>query len=119
MECAEGALSVGHGKALLGARPGPGRIALATRAARESWSVRRLEQAVRDMMESSSDPTKTSPRRVDPLVADIERQLGERLGTKVRLVTSADRTRGRLIIEYYGIDHFEGVVRALGMRIQS
>ena len=114
-------LSMGHGKALLGARPGSARVELAKRAAKEAWSVRRLETAVRDMNEGKPSPPKpgTAPGSdADVNLRALERQLSERMGTKVRLVTNRDRSRGRIIIEYYGIDHFDGVMRSLGGWVQ-
>ena len=118
-ESSGGGLALGHGKALLGARPGASRIALAKRAAREEWSVRRLEAAVKLANEGASQgSTKEPVRPTDPQVRDLERQLSETLGTKVRLTTNADRTRGRIVIEFYGLDHFDGVVRQLGVPLE-
>jgi ParB family chromosome partitioning protein len=111
-----GGLSMGHGRALLGARPGSARVALAQRAAREEWSVRRLESAVRESLEGA--PVQARSVEPDPQVVDLERQLSETLGTKVRLTTNADRTRGRIVIEFYGVEHFDGVVRQLGVPLQ-
>lgn len=118
-ESGDGGLALGHGKALLGARPGASRIAFAKRAARESWSVRRLEAAVKLANEGASHRGKQeSVSPADPQVRDLERQLSETLGTKVRLTTNADRTRGRIVIEFYGLDHFDGVVRQLGVPLE-
>jgi len=115
---AAGQLSLGHGKALLGAKAGAARVALALRAARESWSVRRLEQAVRETQEKAIPKRGSQTKRtIHPQIADIERQLGEAFGTKVRLATSGDGTRGRITIDFYGVEHFEGIVRTLGVRI--
>ena len=47
--------------------------------------------------------------------ADLERRLGDRLGTKVKIQTNRAGTKGKLVIEFYGIDHFDGLVRELGV----
>ena len=118
-----GALSAGHAKALLGAPPGEARGALAARAASEGWSVRALEEAVRDgapASDAGAPAPKDGSRRApapDPTLADLERQLGESLGTKVRVRTDASRKKGRIVLEFYSIDHFEGLLGALGIRL--
>lgn len=108
-----GALSFGHARALLGIPAGPGRSALATRAHDESWSVRRLEEEAR----RSGKPTKVpAPRAgIRPAIhGEIEKRLAEHLGARVRLRTDRSGARGTLTIDFYDIDHFEGLVRKLG-----
>lgn len=106
-----GELSGGHGKALLAAGPGRARIELAARAAAEGWSVRKLEQAAKPR--SGGTPAPAS--RLASLI-DLEKQLGEHLGTKVSI--RADRTgkRGRIEIDFYGLDHFDGLMLKLGFQ---
>src|SRR5690242_8975435 len=88
-----GDLSYGHGRALLAAASGPQRLALATLAATEGWSVRRTER------EAAKFSAKALERRAARAGAEgatekmhedwgrqeLERQLGEHLGTKVRV----------------------------------
>lgn len=106
-----GELSGGHGKALLAAAPGRARIELAARAAAEGWSVRRLEQAAKPRGGGTPAPAS----RLASLI-DLEKQLGEHLGTKVSI--RADRTgkRGRIEIDFYGLDHFDGLMTRLGFQ---
>ncbi|MFG0285591.1 MAG: ParB/RepB/Spo0J family partition protein [Phycisphaerales bacterium JB039] len=111
-----GLLSQGHGKALLGAAPGAPRVKLGARAAREEWSVRRLEQECRDG--GGAKPSKPAPARGGPdrpaSLADLERQLGEHLGTKVRIAANSKGDRGRLTVEFYSLDHFDGLMEKMG-----
>jgi hypothetical protein len=57
-------------------------------------------------------PTDVSPRHA--VLRDLERQIGAHLGTKVQIQTDPAGKRGRLVIEFYGLDHFDGVVTKLG-----
>jgi ParB family chromosome partitioning protein len=112
----EGVLGAGHGKALLALPSGATRVKLAERAAKEQWSVRRLES-----VEGASSGSGASRKRsqADPQIADLERQIGEHLGTRVRVQTDAKRSRGRLVIDFYDAEHFDGLVRAIGVRLES
>ena len=48
--------------------------------------------------------------------AGLERQLGQHLGTKVNIIADKQGKRGRVILEYYGIDHFDGLLAKMGLR---
>lgn len=103
---AGGKLGAGHGKALLGVEAGERRILLAMRAAEEEWPVRRLERSVREDGAGSVRRARAAPAAL----TDLERRLGEHLGTRVRIHTVRDGTRGRISIEFYGLDHFDGLM---------
>ncbi len=105
-------LGAGHGKALLAFSPGAGRVEAAKRAAANKWSVRKLEQLSRAGSSVPSTPATT--RSVQ--VADLERQLGEHLGTRVRIATDKSGVRGRLVISFFDLDQFDGVLAKLGYR---
>jgi ParB family chromosome partitioning protein len=113
----EHALTAGHGKALLAIAPGAARLRLAKRAARGAWSVRRLEREVASRGEP--EPGEATPKdgADDGLVRELERQIGEQLGTRVRVVANRDRSKGRLVIEFYGVEHFDGLIERLGVRV--
>ena len=112
---AAGELGLGHGKALLSVAAGDQRIALALKAAKEEWSVRQLEAQAK--LVGKSVPTKAAaePPRRSAVHADLERKLGDHLGTKVSIKTNRTGTKGKLVIDFYGIDHFDGLVSALGV----
>lgn len=117
-----GRLSAGHGKALLVAPPGSVRVKLAEQACDEFWSVRKLERAAAALAApiSSSGAESSKTRTIDlAKVASrtsLEKQLGEHLGTKVTLTTSRAGDRGRLTIEFYGLEHFDGLMAKFGFR---
>ncbi|MBL0926609.1 MAG: ParB/RepB/Spo0J family partition protein [Phycisphaerales bacterium] len=134
---AGGALSTGHAKVLLSAAPGKARAGLAKRVADESWSVRRLEQHLASsagVPAPAGGPTPgTGPSAADLADAraalalaqsdaqlrDLEKQLSQHLGTKVRLKTDSSRTRGRLVVHFYDLAHFDGLLARLGFRAES
>ncbi len=101
-----GALGEGHGRALLSA-PKARQRSLARRAAEESWSVRQLEQAIREISDKSEKSSRPAPaRRVAPtsaaMAAALER-LEAALGTRVELRTSAKGSSGggRIVVHWY------------------
>lgn len=118
----DGSLSIGHGKALLAVMDLKRRLRLAERAAAEGWSVRRLEReagvgearggAERSGAAGAGDRGDT----VRSALADLERRLGEHLGTAVTLRTNKDGKRGHMTLAFYDLDHFDGLMAKMGFR---
>jgi ParB family chromosome partitioning protein len=109
-----GHLSLGHAKALLSITNSEARTTTAARAIRDGWSVREVERRAKTA--GRKTPTK-APRPAADLPAnlkDLERRLEEHLGTRVRIRT-AGKGRGRVIIEYFDLDQFDGLLQHLGM----
>jgi len=111
-----GRLNLGHGKALLAVSPGESRISLATEAAREGWSVRRLERAASTIANGAGSAASAPAKARSASLDDLERRLGEYLGTKVSIVSDRGGKRGRLVIEFYGLDHFDGLMNRVGFQ---
>lgn len=112
----DGKLSAGHGRALLAFPAGEQRIRAANMAAQFGWSVRKIEQLARERGQSPqavADAIAHSPR--DAVLRDLERQLGQHLGTKVAIAADKQGKRGRILIEFYGIDHFDGLLAKMGV----
>lgn len=115
-------LAFGHGRALLAAPSGPGRIALARDAAVGEWSVRRLERAASALGQTKRTSASASPSEVsgikssDAVRIDLEKRLGEYLNTRVSIRTDGRGDTGRVIIEFYNHDQFEGVLQRIGYR---
>lgn len=112
---AAGELGQGHGKALLSVPEGNQRIKIAAKAAREEWSVRQMEAEAKKLGKPQDASTAAEPARRSAVHADLEKKLGDHLGTKVSIKTNKAGTKGRLVIDFYGIDHFDGLVRTLGV----
>ena len=109
-----GALSAGHGRAVL-SFPAERRAELAETAAREGWSVRELE---RRSTEASGKPPVRRPRKrasgipsAPPALKRAESVLQERLATKVRV--SEQRGSGVISITYHGAEDLERILNVL------
>lgn len=126
---AAGTLREGHGKALLSAPPGESRIALANKAGAEHWTVRQTERAALELVVKLTDARVKESRAISDRIAavrglspamaarlDLEKQLSEHLGTKVAITTDRKGESGKLTIEFYGLDHFDGLVGKMGFR---
>jgi len=128
---ASGAISVGHAKVLLSCEDHTMRAELARRAIAQGWTVRDLESAI-DSLHSSHDESgagagneqpetpgvtaATHPDRVGSVLRDLERSLSEHLGTRVVLKTNKQGTKGRVQIEFYDLDQFDGLLAKLGVQ---
>ena len=104
----EGKLEMGHARCLL-TLPARDAEALALEASRNHWSVRELEDAARRAQASPKVAPKASSPNRDANIADLERQLGERLATRVELAQGRGG-RGKLVIHYHSNDELEGIL---------
>jgi ParB family chromosome partitioning protein len=103
----EGRLEMGHARCLL-TLPERDAERLALEAARRGWSVRELEGAVRRAQQAPAGTPKSAPPR-DPNIADLERELGERLATRVELAQGRGGG-GKLVIHYHSNDELDGIL---------
>jgi ParB family chromosome partitioning protein len=107
---ASGALSNGHARALLAMADAETQRALAARVEKEGLSVRATEAAAK----RGARKKKAAPA-VDPSLApylhDLEDQLRAALGTRVSIQARGER--GRIVIEYFSRDDFEGLLDRL------
>jgi ParB family transcriptional regulator, chromosome partitioning protein len=99
-------LDMGHARALA-TLPEARATALALEAAEQGWSVRELEQAARRAEAPSKGKAKKGPR--DPNIAALERDLAEKLATRV-VIAHAKNGRGKLVIHYHSIDELDGIL---------
>ena len=108
-----GELSFGHARALL-ALPTPEAIgAAAQKVISLGLSVRATESMVQGMLNPESKASAAKPAKtLDPNVREAQDQLRRRLGLKVKIEDK--RGRGRVIIEYGGVDDFDSILSALG-----
>ena len=125
---AEGALSAGHGKALLALGKMETQRKLASAAIREGWNVRRLEREIEhELSRGAGDksPTKdeigsdAGATRAASVLRDLERRAGESLGTRVRIRTDRTGKRGRMTIEFFDLDQFDGLLSRLGVSTEQ
>ncbi len=115
-----GKLSQGHAKALLGVADVGLRAEFASQAIAGDWSVRELERLVQKHQhqaksrEAKPVDSTTELNARDANVADLERQLAEHLGTRVNLQLGRKKGSGRLVVEFYNLDQFDGLMQKMG-----
>ena len=110
----DGRLTAGHARAVLSLEREDARWLLAQQVMDKSLSVRQAEEIAK-RMNRSAGRKKEEEKPSDPLEIDYAaiaaRELGERLGRKVRIVTG--KRKGRLELEYYGVDDLNDLLEAL------
>jgi len=100
-----GALTAGHGRALLGLTDAKLMVRLARSAVSEEWSVREMEARVRQGPATAKRPRahRSDPGPASAEVQRVEEALRKRLGTDVR-VTQRRKGRGIVSLSYYSND---------------
>jgi len=111
----DGRLSMGHARAILALPTDQLRNTLANKALAGRLSVREIERLVRKYLENSQ---KTTPEKKEKAahIIDMEKQLQQILGTKVRIEAGRRAHKGRIVIEYYSLDDFERLTERMGLR---
>lgn len=119
---ADGRLSAGHARALLGTPDRAVQEQLARQAAVERWSVRMLEDAVKGRTETGA-PTDGSAARShrvmdgaglvpatklrEPGLLELEQLLAEHLSTRVSI--SMGTAKGKLVVEFADLEDLERI----------
>lgn len=111
---AECQLTMGHARAILALPTDELRRKLANRAMAGRLSVREVERLVRRYL-TGTGQANTTIRSKPPHILDLERKLASQLGTKVSIETRKNGQRGRIIIEFYSLDEFDGITERLGL----
>lgn len=107
-----GALSAGHGRALLGLTDRRGVAPLARKVVRDGLNVRQVERLVKRENRPGGKESGRRPAPDDLERRRIEEELQRALGTRVRL--RADRSgKGRLEVEFYSFEDLERIVQRL------
>ena len=104
----EGALEMGHARALL-ALDGARQIEAANRVASRRLSVRDTEALVQQMLRG---PAARARRKIDRDLARLEEEVSERLGTTVEIRTARKGT-GKLVLHYASLEHLEQLLKKL------
>ena len=115
---ADGDLTAGHARALLGTPDRAFQESLARRAVAEQLSVRAVEEAVRDRNElggaprnSPSSAGATGGRLRPPGVLELEGLLSDLLATRVKVDIGAKR--GKVLIEFADLEDLERIYQAM------
>ena len=103
----DGTLSAGHGKMLAGLNDPEKAARLAQKTARDGWSVRQPEEAVR----LDALPRKKVTKRMDPEVRRTASTLRSKLRAKVSI--EGDQEKGKIIISYFSKDDLMNICDAI------
>lgn len=124
-----GKLTGAHAKVLLGMMGGAKRVELAELAAEEDWSVRELTVSVIASAKSgkvagvarAAKGAKSAAGGVGGAgglaaagLEDLQRQLSEHLGTKVQIRVKRGGRSGDVVVRFYDLDHFDGLMGKMG-----
>ncbi len=113
-----GDLSFGHARALLALDGAEEILKAMTKVMALSMSVRQTETYVQGLMDPEKkrkkDEDKAKPA-LDPNVREAQERLQRQLGLKVRIEDK--NGRGRVMIEYSGLEDFDSLMAALGAAI--
>ncbi len=104
---------MGHARSLLGITNIESRVILAKRVLAEQWSVRELEKHIRTLDEDGAMKPAKKPAQRQAHMADLEEALGKHLGTKVRITTGRKKGTGKVSIEFYSLEQFDGLLERL------
>lgn len=103
----EGALEMGHGRALLGLDPAT-QAQAAARVVQRGLTVRQTEALVRQLLAGDSAGAPEADT-TDPNIRRLQDDLADRLGANVR-IEQGQRGRGRLVIRYNSLDELDGIL---------
>lgn len=108
---ADGSLSEGHGRALLGAPDDKTMLELARKAVKGGLSVRSVEATVRAL---KSGPPK-EPKKTDKSAAvrDLEERFSRRVGARVSVDHKGKG--GQVVIRYTNLDELDRIIASLGV----
>lgn len=117
---AQGWISMGHARCLLGVADTDRRLRLAESARENGLSVRALEEIVR-REKTRSEPVEgqeaTIPQPRAAHIRDLERQFETAVGTKVTIHEGPRKSTGRVILRYYSLDDFDRIAELLGVKM--
>ncbi|WP_260703083.1 ParB/RepB/Spo0J family partition protein [Edaphobacter flagellatus] len=113
-----GDLTFGHAKALLALEGAEAISSAAQKVLALSLSVRQTENYVQGLInpEAREKKPKVEEQPVDPNVREAEDRLRRSLGLKVKIEDK--KGKGRVIIEYSGLEDFDALLEMLGSKAE-
>jgi ParB family chromosome partitioning protein len=111
-----GQLSVGHAKVILGLTKKDDQILAAERIIKDGLTVRSTEKLIASLQSPATrgKTKKTSAKLSNAAWTDIEKRLQQAVGTRVKLIGSAET--GRIELQYFSGSDLERLLKLLGLR---
>jgi ParB family transcriptional regulator, chromosome partitioning protein len=110
---AEGRLSAGHARALLGLLTPEHQRQMAKRIVEENLSVRQVE-AIVNRSNAHKRKAKTA-RHLSAEIIDLETRLTHFLGTQAKIYPRKNQKEGRVEIQYFSLDDLDRVLQKIGL----
>lgn len=104
-------ISMGHARTLTGLSSRSDQLRLWKKMVAQGWSVRKIEEEVRKLLEEASQPKKSSAPNRSPHLIELENRLRRLLGTQVRIQGSGKK--GKIEIDYYSNDDLDRILEML------
>ncbi|MTT31063.1 ParB/RepB/Spo0J family partition protein [Terrilactibacillus sp. BCM23-1] len=111
---AEGKLSMGQGRTLLGLKNKKKLPTLVEKVIKENMNVRQLEELIQKL--NNHVPRETSRKvtmKLDPVLREKVTVLRERFGTSVLIKQAKNKDKGKIEIEYYSQDDLSRLIELL------
>lgn len=110
---ADGRLSAGHARALLGLLTPEHQRQMAKRIVEENLSVRQVEAIVN---RSNAHKRKAkSARHLSAEIVDLETRLTHFLGTQAKIYPRKNQKEGRIEVQYFSLDDLDRVLQKIGL----
>lgn len=106
-----GTLSMGHARAIVGIKDPILVKQLAKQCVEQEWSVRELEEAVKNLDRKPADKAKSKVKNRDPYIDHLEEDLRERFKTTVKIKHNKDK--GKIELNYYSKQDLERLLELL------
>ncbi|MEK3732821.1 ParB/RepB/Spo0J family partition protein [Paenibacillus sp. FSL M8-0334] len=106
-----GTLSMGHARAIVGLKDPALVKQLAKQCVEQEWSVRELEEAVKNLDRKPEEKTKVKTKKKDPYIDHLEESLRERFKTTVKIKHNKDK--GKIELNYYSKQDLERLLELL------
>lgn len=107
-----GTISMGHARAIVALKDPELVKALAKQCVEQEWSVRELEETVKNLDRKPAGAAKAKSVKRDPYIDNVEELLRERFKTTVRI--KQGKERGKIELNYYSAQDLERLLELLG-----
>jgi ParB family chromosome partitioning protein len=113
-------ISMGHARAIINIDNSEIQLKIFRRTVEESWSVRKVEDAVRDLQLASDNPL-SKERRISVIKQELRTlqfKLSSLFGTKVS-IKSDDKNRGEIKIPFATQEELDRILQSLSVETQT
>jgi ParB family chromosome partitioning protein len=113
----DGALSMGHGRALLGLKKKEKMKSIVDKIISEQLNVRQLEKLIQEVNQNVSRETSKTKKEKSVFVKQSESLLREKFGTNVTI--KQNRKKGKIEIEFFSNEDLERILQLLNIQLDE